>query len=459
MGRICFTYAFAGATNRIRQSARARKSTNQYFMKLSYYLSGVLPLALAACTLYTPQPVDIQRDTVDWQQLSARMCEGANPMSLEKLHKIGLMLNPELNKARLSFARSSAVAEFSGLWEDPSVSAEVNQIRELDVTNRGIGLGLTLPVTGLPGLAEKVAECYKQEDYLAMQAREREYLVQLDTLRYQVMATHEKMHLMQARVKQQAEEQKNATRLHELGEMEFADYQVICRRLNDGQKELQEMEQQHLEQHLELLKLLGLHPDMRNVELAGHLPGGVPVAVAAPTQEQLLNHPALKAAMAAHDTSEAELKLEIRKQYPELSVNPGFEHEDGNSKIGIGVGINLPLWNRNREAIARAGAERDIKEYDAVATWRELMLHSVSLSDVQTLLLKHCRAEQERVQRLASAEKKQEELYAIGETKLPAVADARQEAYLRRLNYLDCLSKLLATQVELQYLNPDFISK
>ena len=60
---------------------------------------------------------------------------------------------------------------------------------------------------------------------------------------------------------------------------------------------------------------------------------------------------------------------------------------------------------------------------------------------------------------LSDAEKKQEKLYAIGETKLPAVADARQEAYLRRLNYLECLTKLLTTQVELQYLNPDFIAK
>jgi chromosome segregation ATPase len=106
-----------------------------------------------------------------------------------------------------------------------------------------VGLSLTLPVTGLPGLAEKVAECYKQEDYAAMQAKERAYLVQLDTLRFSAMSTHAKLHLMQARVKQLAEEQNQAQRMHELGEMEFADFQVICRRLNDGQKELQEMEQ------------------------------------------------------------------------------------------------------------------------------------------------------------------------------------------------------------------------
>lgn len=428
-------------------------------MKLLHHLGCILPLAVVACTTYNPQPVDLQRDSAEWKQLSARLCSGNNSMSLSKMHEIGLLLNPELNQARLKYAKSTSVAEVSGLWEDPNLSASVAQVREADVTNRGIGLGITLPVTGLPSLAKKIAECYKQADYLTMQSKERNYLVQLDKLRYQVLATHAKMNLMKTRVRQQAEEQKSAQRMHELGEMEFADYQVICRRLNDGQKELQEMEQQHLEQHLELIKRLGLHPDTRVVELSGHFPDSIPASVPSFAQENLLRHPALLAAMANHDTSEAELKREIRKQYPELTLNPGFDHEDGNSKLVLGVGVSLPLWNRNQSAIAGATSERNIKEYDAVQVWREMVLNSVSLSDMQSLLLKHCRAEKERVATLSVAEKQQEKLYSIGETKLPAVADARQEAYLRRMNYIDCLSKLLTTQVELHYLNPDFIAK
>lgn len=428
-------------------------------MKLSSCVVYWLPLLLASCTLYTPKPVDLSRDTAEWQQLSARLCDGNTPLTLTKLHEIGLLLNPELNQARLSYARSTAVAEFAGLWNDPAISAEVRQVRELDVTNRGVGLSLALPVTGLPGLAEKVAECYKQADYCTMQAKERAYLVQLDTLRYGVMSTHAKLHLMQARVKQLAEEQTMARRMHDLGEMEFADFQVICRRLNDGQKELQEMEQDHLQGHLQMVKLLGLHPDQRTVELAGHLPAAIPAPVEQPDTALLMQHPALKAAMAAHDTSEAELQREIRKQYPELEVGPGFEHDGGDSKVGVGVGLSLPLWNRNKEGIAQASATRDIKEYDAVQAWRDLVQSSVALGDMQKLLLEHCKAEQERVERLSAAEKQQEKLYAIGETKLPAVADARQEAYLRRLNFIDCLTKLLSTQVELQYLNPEFIAK
>ena len=429
-----------------------------YLMKHPFHIVCCLPLLLVSCTLYSPKPLDLSRDTAEWQQLSARMCE-ETPLTLNKLHEIGLLLNPELNQARLNYARSTAVAEFAGLWNDPGISAELRQVREADATNRGVGLSLTLPVTGLPGLAEKVAECYKQEDYAAMQAKERAYLVQLDTLRFSVMSTHAKLHLMQSRVKQLAEEQNQAQRMHELGEMEFADFQVICRRLNDGQKELQEMEQEHLQTHLEMVKLLGLHPDQREVELEGHLPSAIPAPVAQPDMQTLLQHPALKAAMAAHDTSEAELQREIRKQYPELEIGPGFEHDGGDSKVGVGIGMNLPLWNRNKEGVAQATATRAIKEYDAVLAWRDLLQTSVSLGDMQKLLLQHCRAEQERVARLSAAEKQQEKLYAIGETKLPAVADARQEAYLRRLNYIDCLTKLLSTQVELQYLNPDCIAK
>ena len=421
-------------------------------MRLRFTVGCVLPLLLAACTLYSPQPIDLQGDTAVWKQVSARLCAGERSLDLRRMHAIGLLLNPELNRARLAFARSSVLAEFAGLWEDPSLSADIKQVRELDVTNRGIGLSLTLPVTGLPALAEKVAACYEEADYLEMVKQEREYLVKLDVLRYQLMATHARLELMQARVKQMTDEQATAQRMHDLGEMEFADFQVICRRLNDGQKELQEMEQAHLDQHLALVRLLGLHPDMRHVEIAGKLPGSIPPAVPAPPYGMLLLHPSLLASMAAHRTSEAELEREIRKQYPELSVNPGFEHEDGNSKVGIGIGLNLPLWNRNQQGIAVAGVERATKEFEAVQTWRSLMQQSVALSDMQVLLLKHCQAEKTRVAQLSDAEQKQEKLYAIGETKLPAVADARQEAYLRRMNYLDCLTRLLTTQVELQYL-------
>lgn len=438
---------------------RAHELSRIINMKLSFPLGCILPLSLAACTLYSPKPVDLQRDTAEWRQISTRLCEGSNPISLPKLHEIGLLLNPELNRARLNYARSTAIAENAGWWEDPSISASVTRIRELDITNRGVGLSLTLPVTGMPGLAAKVAECYKEADYLMMLAKERAYLVQLDSLRYKVMSTHAKLHLMQARVKQQEQEQQSAQRMHELGEMEFADYQVICRRLNDGQKELQEMEQEHLQTHLEMTQLLGLHPEMREVELAGTLPDDIPDAVTLPVLAQVMQHPVLKAAMAQHNTSEAELQREIRKQYPELSVGPGFEHDDGNSKVSLGLGVNLPLWNRNREGIAQASAERDIMEYDAVQTWRDLIQQGVALADMQRLLLKHCHAELDRVNRLSAAEKQQEELYSIGETRLPAVADARQEAYLRRLNYIDCLTNLLTTQTELQYLNPDFIAK
>jgi outer membrane protein TolC len=401
----------------------------------------------------------LQRDTAAWQQFSSKLCAGTSSFDLNLLHEIGLFLNPELNKARLNYARSTAVAANAGWWEDPSISASVTRVRELAVTNRGVGMSLTLPVTGLPGLAEKVANCYKEADYQNMKAMERSYLVQLDSLRYKVISTHAKLKLMQERVKLQEQEQQSARRMHELGEMEFADYQVICRRFNEGQKELQEMEQEHLRGHLELVKMLGLHPDMREMELAGELPGRIPAPVAKPTEEQLMQHPLLKTAMAHHDTSEAELQREIRKQYPELSVGPGFEHDGGDSKVGLEVGVSLPLWNRNREGIAQAFAERDIKDYDAVQTWRDLLTQAVALSDMQEMQIKHCRAEVSRVSRLAEAEKKQEALYAIGETKLPALADARQEAYLRRLNYIDCLTNLLTTQVELQYLNPDFIAK
>ncbi|MBR4108686.1 MAG: TolC family protein [Akkermansia sp.] len=428
----------------------------KFYRKWGVFL---LPVLWTACAVYQPQPIDLQKDAEEWRQLSQKLCEGKETLSRQKLQEIGLQLNPELNAARLAYARSTAVAEFAGLWEDPEVEGEVLRVLQESVTNRGAGLSLTLPVTGLPGLAAKVAQEYKESDYWAMCGQERAFSAELDALCCRLLVTHSGIRLMRERLASQEEELARATKLHNLGEIDFADYQVITRRLSDARKALQERENEHQKQHAELLKLMGLHPSLRHMEISETLPSSVPAAVAVPTAEELLELPSIKASLSSYGASETELRAEIRRQYPEIKLNPMYALEDGNDKVGVGLGFSIPLWNRNRESIARATAERSIKKHDTVTVWRKLMQDAASLGDTQELQLRHCRAEQQRLAQQLDAAKKQESLFALGEISLPAVADAREETFSRRMNYLECLQNLMQTQIQLQYLHPQTFQK
>lgn len=412
----------------------------------------LLPLLGSGCAFYKPKPVDLQQDTATWRALSLRLVPYGSRLSWKRIREIGLFLNADLNKARLTHLRSRNAAKYAGLWDDPTLSLSLDRyLKELQY-DRAIATGLSIPVTGAPAIARKVAELYRQNDLLELRAAESDFLMRLNALAHSIRITHAKHDLIRDRMKQAEQERENISKLADAGETNTADVHDAVQRCSDLLKELQELENTHLSKHLELLSMMGLHPAVGDIEVADPLPHGVPAPIAAPQTEALLRHPRLLAAMNTYHTNEEELRLEIRKQFPNLEISPGYTKEEGNEKLSLSVGFTLPLWNRNREAIARAAGTREIGRHSALQQWRELQQQANALSRRQDLVLKHCRAEYERLTALQAAVAQQEELYRLGEIDLPILAGTRHEAYTRRLAYLDCLAELLEIQVALQYL-------
>lgn len=413
-------------------------------------------LVLAGCVQYTPKPVDLRADDANWRQLTADMCKSRRSMSPAELRRVGLLMNPELLKARLSYAKSQGKAEYAGLWDDPSMGLEFERVFALDINNHSLSPTLALPVTGLPALRKQIAEQYTEVDYWTMRDKERSYMAELDVLCYKLMAAEAKLGLMRRRLAALRDEQQRMTRLLELGEVAFADYQTGTERLNETIKQVQEQETEQLALQQQLVSSLGVHPSVTGLKPSGRLPHGVPAAVSAPSADAMLSLPAVKAAMAGYGAVETELRAEIRKQYPELGISGLYGVEDDNEKMVLGVEFSLPLWNRNREAIATSTGERDIKQAETIQTWRDLVQKSSALAAQQKLLLTHCRSEYSRLIELEAATEQQEKLFNLGESKLLELAEARHLAYERKLAYLDCLVNLLDTQTQLRYLNPSY---
>jgi len=66
----------------------------------------------------------------------------------------------------------------------------------------------------------------------------------------------------------------------------------------------------------------------------------------------------IRAALAEYEAASAALQLEVARQYPDLKLGPGYEYDQGENKIGLMLGVELPLFNRNEGAIAEAQARR-----------------------------------------------------------------------------------------------------
>jgi outer membrane protein TolC len=82
------------------------------------------------------------------------------------------------------------------------------------------------------------------------------------------------------------------------------------------------------------------------------------VADATARQRALTHRSDLLALLAEYAGADVALRLEIAKQYPDITLQPGYEFDQGENKWGLGIQIELPILNQNRGPIAEAEARR-----------------------------------------------------------------------------------------------------
>jgi len=64
-------------------------------------------------------------------------------------------------------------------------------------------------------------------------------------------------------------------------------------------------------------------------------------------------------ALGEYAAAEAELRLQIAKQYPDVHLSPGYQYDQGDNKWTLGLVLELPVFNQNQGPIAEARARRD----------------------------------------------------------------------------------------------------
>jgi len=72
----------------------------------------------------------------------------------------------------------------------------------------------------------------------------------------------------------------------------------------------------------------------------------------------LTNRADLLAALADYAAADADLRLQVAKQYPDVHLQPGYQLDQADNKYALGFSIELPIINQNRGPIAQADARR-----------------------------------------------------------------------------------------------------
>lgn len=416
---------------------------------------------IGSCARYKAAPIDLAKEEQGWKHQTLSI-QSSRSLDFSQARQIGLVLNTELNKARLQLAASKEVAKQSGWWNDPAFSWDIKQVLQQDerTINLDGGLAFTIPVTGLPALEKQVASHYKEADYWSLRQSELDFLSSLEQQWSEWAMTTQKVHLVQKRLAELKKEETAFASLSKLGEIDLTARQIATQRLNSALNESQSVTEAELQQRQGLIRLLGMHPEAASLyQLKAFSIDRIPSSVKAPSTEELMQSPKILSKLASYSGSETLLKTEIRKQFPEIEFGPAFTRDDGEKELGGSTGFNIPLWNRNRKGIAEAEGTRNKDRLDTVSLWKELLQATQQASSEQTMLLSHCQATFNRVSDFSSNLTKLEKLHKIGETSLADIAEARQQVYESKLALIDSLDKLMRVQSQLRYVTTAPISK
>jgi CRISPR system Cascade subunit CasA len=159
--------------------------------------------------------------------------------------------------------------------------------------------------------------------------------------------------------------------------------------------------------------------------------------------EAMLARADILRAMVAYGQAEAALRGEVARQYPQITLSPGYTWERGLVKLPFNIGLALPPLDLNRHAIAAAEASRSEKGKQveaAVALARGAIDSAQSECTAARTALKHVR-EIELPTAEMLARRADREL-AAGSIDRVDWASAKAGALLARINANDALLRV-----------------
>jgi outer membrane protein TolC len=159
-------------------------------------------------------------------------------------------------------------------------------------------------------------------------------------------------------------------------------------------------------------------------------------------RDAVLNRLDVRRSLAQYAAAEADLQLEIARQYPDLQIGPGYTYEERNSFFTIGFSANLPVFNRNRGPIAEAEARRK----EAAAAFLEKQAQVIAESERALALyiagLKEFGEADQYLHRLQDVQQRaMQKAVLVGEEDRLALSGVRIESSVVARSRLDALSR------------------
>ncbi len=337
-------------------------------------LSAGLAALLAGCATYKAAPLPTAPAAFpgqdDLNAAAARLKSSrlrpvtidlGQPLTPDELALIAVIASPALKAARAKAGVAAAQAFQAGLLPDPTLSLGIDRpyAGPDTITALSSALGFDLSSLYEHKVIKAQADAAAEQAHLDLAWQEWQTAGQARLLAARIIAL-EAQQALAVRARKAADEMLrrvlDATARGDLKADDLEPRRIAAAeaadRARNGEKDL-------VAARGDLNKLLGLAPDIALVLAAPRPPAAAPDAgrLFEIAKSGRLDLAALRSGYASED---AKLRQAILEQYPKLNLTVNHARDTAGVKsIGAAIDFTLPLWNRNRGAIAVETATRE----------------------------------------------------------------------------------------------------
>lgn len=417
-------------------------------------------MGLAACATYEARPLggdDIaavleapdravlarQGSALSHPRIAPLTLDFSRPLTDDAIAVIAVLANPDLRAARAQQGVVDAQAFAAGLLPDPQLSIGIDRV--LSPADQGLSTayagGLTLDLLGAlatRGVQRQAAGAAVLQVRLDLAWQEWTVAGQARLLAVRLPRQREMANL--ARIAADVAEAALRRTLSAAARGDLKGDEVEARRLAaaDATARALTAAREADVTRLELNRLLGLKPG-EALDVAAPFPLGT---WSPPDADALFDVARgarldLQALAAGYDSREAALHRAVLGQYPRLAITVNRARDTGRVQtFGPAVTLDLPLWNRNRGAIATAGADREKLRAEYAA---RLVQTRAEIAALVTTLERDERARAGLAAQVAQIEHIADRFEAAarrGDLTVPAAESARASAVDKQFAYL-----------------------
>ena len=433
---------------------------------------------LAGCQQYERQPLDLatHRTALNERSLEVgrlqdfidriRGLGGQTPdtfsfddgLTLPEGEALALFYNADLRLARLDAGVALANYETAGLWDDPEFGFDGAEILSPSGNpfEFGLTLNLTIPISGRLEVERERAGAAYETEILRIVDAEWTMRARVHSAWAAWTVSREQLDLLRETIEQAEHIVAVANRLESAGELTRVEVRLLRAALIEVRADAVQAKREAARLRIELLGLIGLAPDAE-IQLLPSLALPEPAMADDRLQRLIEANTELAVRRAEYQVAEETLRLEIRKQYPDITIGSGYGSEDNDDRLLLGASMPLPIFNANRAGIAEAHARRQLARAAAETTFEQLARGlAKTIADLEAVRSQRLYFENELVPMFDEQISEVDQLADLGEVDTFVLVETVTQAYEAKSRLLELRAAEIAAAADLvRLLGPD----